>query len=261
MRGGSKSIERVGAIMRALENGPEDGMSTGEIAEAVGFDRATTHRAIVSLERIGFVDRNPSSRTVRLGIYMFSLGAKTARRFSVLSHAREVTAKLAEQTGDTVFLHVRNKFDCVCIDRRSGSFPIKAQTLSVGESIPLGVSTAGVAILATMSDDDVRHAVQFNAIPISEFHRVKPHDIYEHVSETRRRGYAKYFGHIIAGMGAIGYAIRDARGVALAAISISAIIDRLTDERIQLLAGLLKTSVEEIERRAALVSEVEFGDR
>jgi DNA-binding IclR family transcriptional regulator len=84
-------------------------------AEATGFDRATTHRAVVSLERIGFVDRDPRSRTVRLGIYMFSLGAKTTRRFDVLSHAREAAATLAEQTGDTVFLQVRNKFDCVCV--------------------------------------------------------------------------------------------------------------------------------------------------
>jgi DNA-binding IclR family transcriptional regulator len=259
--GGSKSIERVGRIMRALENGPEEGMTTGEIAEATGFDRATTHRAIVSLERIGFVDRDPRSRAVRLGIYMFSLGAKTTRRFSALSHARELAARLADQTGDTVFLHVRNKFDCVCIDRRSGSYPIKAQTLSVGESLPLGVSAAGVAILATMSDEDARHALQFNAVKIGQFHRVKPHEILEHVSETRRRGYSKYCGHIVAGMGAIGVAIRDAHGAAQAALSISAIVDRLNEDRVPNLADLLTSSVKEIEQRAILVNQVEFGEQ
>jgi len=245
--------------MRALENGPEDGMTTAEIADAAGFDRATTHRAIVSLERIGFVDRDPRSRTVRLGIHLFSLGAKIANRFSVLTHARDVAAKLAEQTGDTVFLTVRNKYDCVCIDRRSGSFPIKAQTLSVGESLPLGVSAAGVAMLAAMTDEDVRHAVQFNAIRINEFHRVKPQDIYQHVADTRQRGYAFYSGHIVAGMGALGVVIRDAHGNALASISLSAILDRLTEDRVKSLAGLLRSSVQEIERRAALVRQVEFG--
>ena len=260
MQGGSKSIERVGRIMRALENGPEDGMTTGEIAEATGFDRATTHRAIVSLERIGFVDRDPRSRAVRLGIYMFSLGAKTTRRFNVLSHAREAAARLADQTGDTVFLQVRNKFDCVCIDRRSGSYPLKAQTLSVGESLPLGVSAAGVAILATMSDDDVRHALQFNSVRISQFHCVKPDEILQHVSETQRRGYSKYFGHIVAGMGAIGLAVRDAHGTAQAALSISAIVDRLNEERVRLLADLLKQAVQDIERKAVLAHQVEFGE-
>jgi len=260
MRGGSKTIERVGRIMRALENGPEDGMTISEIADATGFDRATTRRAVVSLERIGFVDQDPRSRSVRLGIYMFSLGAKTTRRFNVLSHAREAAARLAEQTGDTVVLQVRNKFDCVCIDRRSGSYPLKAQTLSVGESLPLGVSAAGVAILATMSDDDVRHALQFNAVKIGQFHRVKPHEILQHVSETRRRGYSKYAGHIVAGMGAIGMAIRGARGSAHAALSISAVLDRLNEERVYFLADLLKKEVEEIERKAVLVNQLEFGE-
>jgi DNA-binding IclR family transcriptional regulator len=191
---------------------------------------------------------------------MFSLGAKTTRRFNVLSHAREAAARLADQTGDTVFLHVRNKFDCVCIDRRSGSYPIKAQTLSVGESLPLGVSAAGVAILATMSDEDVRHAMQFNGVRINQFHRVKPHEILQHVSETRRRGYSKYFGHIVAGMGAVGLAVRDAHGTAQAALSISAIVDRLNEERVQFLADLLKQSVEAIEREAVLANQVEFGE-
>jgi DNA-binding IclR family transcriptional regulator len=257
---GSKSIERVGHIMRALERGPPGGMSTAEIADATGFDRATTHRAIVSLERIGFIDRDPRSRTVRLGVYMFSLGAKIARRFSVLEHAREAVAKLADQTGDTVFLAVRNKFDSVCIDRRSGNYPFKAQTLNVGDSLPLGVSTGGLAILAAMSDEDVRHVVQYNAVSINEFHRVKPHDIYKHVQETRRRGYAVYFGQIVSGMGAVGYAIKDARGRPLAAISVSAVLDRLTDDRIKSIAQLIFKAVAEIEQRATLVSPDELGD-
>lgn len=260
MGGGSKSIERIGHIMRALEQGPEEGMSTAEIADATGFDRATTHRAIVSLERIGFVDRDPRSRTVRLGIYMFSLGAKTARRFSVLAHAREAVAELADHTGDTVFLAVRNKYDSVCIDRRSGNFPLKAQTLSVGDSLPLGVSAGGLAILAAMTDEDIRHVVQYNAVKISEFHRVKPQEIYAHVQTTRQRGYAIYLGHIVSGMGAVGCAIRDSQGRPLAAISVSAILDRLTEERVKSIAESIGNAVKAIEQRAVLVSREEFGD-
>lgn len=125
-----KVLGAIGSRRPFLERGPEEGMSTAEIADATGFDRATTHRAIVSLERIGFVDRDPRSRAVRLGIYMFSLGAKTARRFSVLAHARDAVAQLADQTGDTVFLAVRNKYDSVCIDRRSGNFTSAFQPFS-----------------------------------------------------------------------------------------------------------------------------------
>lgn len=254
MSSGSKSIDRVGRIMQALEQGPEEGMTTGEIAEFTGFDRATAHRAVVSLERIGFLDRDPLSRRVRLGLYLFSLSSKVSRRFSILSHSRDVVAKLADQTGDTVFLCVRNKFDCVCIERHSGSYPIKAQTLSVGESVPLGMSAAGVAILSAMSDEDVRHAMQYNAVKISEFHRVTPEEIQDHVRESRSRGYACYQGHIVTGMAAVGSAIKDSQGRPVAAITIAALLDRMRPDRIKTLAELLNKEIATIEQRAALVS-------
>ena len=259
MEGGSKTIDRVGAIMRALENGPEDGMTTAEIAASAGFDRATTHRALVSLERIGFVDRDPRSRNIRLGVYMFSLGAKTARRFSPLVHARDAVARLAEKTGDTAYLVVKNKYDCVCIDRCSGSYPIKAQTLSIGESVPLGVSTAGLAILAMMPDIQVRHAIEYNTMSMHQLRRVSREDLARHVKVTRQRGYALYQGQIIAGMGAIGFALRDSSGQPVAALSIAMVLDRLSKDRIEKLALLIREEVEQIEQRARSMSQFEFG--
>ncbi len=164
-----------------------------------------------------------------------------------------MTARIARETGDTVFLSVRNRYDSVCIDCATGSYPIKAQTMAVGESVPLGVSTGGLAMLATMSDDDVRHAVQYNAIAIAKFRTIKPDDIYAHVEETRRRGYAHYAGHVIAGMGGIGLAIRGANGAGIAVISVTALLDRMPEQRLRYIAELLSDGVREIEQRALLL--------
>jgi DNA-binding IclR family transcriptional regulator len=111
-----------------------------------------------------------------------------------------------------------------------------------------------------MRDEDVRHAMEFNAVRINQFHRVEPHEILQHVSETQRRHYSKYSGHIVAGMGAIGLAVRDAHGTAQASLSISAIVDRLNEEGTRFLADLLKQSVDEIEQKAVLANQVEFGE-
>jgi DNA-binding IclR family transcriptional regulator len=250
---GSKTIERVGNILRALEGGDEDGMTSGEIAAATGFDKATAYRALISLSRIGLVDRDIEKKRFRLGTYLFNLGAIAARRFSVLAHAREVVASIARDTGDTVFLSVRSRFESVCIDCATGSYPIKAQTLTVGESVPLGVSAGGVAMLSTMSEDEVRHALQYNAIAIGNFHAIRPDDVYKHVVETRRRGYAHYAGHVVAGMGAVARPIRGPNGQGIAVISVTALLDRLNDSRVHYIDELLKTGIAEIERRALLI--------
>lgn len=253
MDGGSKTIDRVGAILKALEEGPEEGMTSGQIATATGFDKATAYRALLSLVGIGLLDRDKDTRRFRLGAYLFSLGAVAARRFSVLAHARQVISAIAKETGDTAFLSVRNKYDSVCIDCATGSYPIRAQTLSVGESMPLGVSTAGVAMLSTMTDDEVRHAVQFNAIAIAKFKRVRPDQIYEHVGRARELGYSLYSGQIVAGMAGLGRPIRAADGRGVAVISVTAVLDRMGEARVRLINDMLKQAIDEIERRALLI--------
>ena len=252
MEGGSRTIDRVGNILRALERGPEAGMTSGQIASATGFDKATAYRALISLARIGLVDRDTESRRFRLGVYLFNLGAIAARRFSVLAHAREVVAEIARETGDTVFLSVRNRYDSVCIDCATGSYPIKAQTLTVGESVPLGVSTGGVAMLATMTDTEVRHALQFNAVEIGKLRSIRLDDIYEHVTAARTRGYAHYAGQVVAGMGGVARPIRGPQGHAIAVISVAALLDRLTASRIRLIDDLLRCGIEKIEQRVML---------
>ncbi|WP_174296349.1 IclR family transcriptional regulator [Sphingomonas bacterium] len=253
MEGGSKTIERVGDILRAFERGSEHGMTSGEIATATGFDKATAYRALVSLGRIGLVDRDTESRRFRLGVYLFNLGAIAARRFSVLAHAREIVAEIAKETGDTVFLSVRNRHESVCIDCATGSYPIKAQTLTVGESVPLGVSAGGVAMLATMTDAEVRHSIQYNAVEISKFHSVRPDDIFEHVDAARHQGYAHYAGQVVAGMGAVARPIRGPSGQGIAVISVTAVLDRLSQVRVRMINDLLKAGIEKIEQRALLI--------
>ena len=248
MKGGSKTIARVGQIMRVIEHGPEEGMSAVQIANAAGFDKATTYRALIAMEHAGLVDRDSVARRYRLGIYLFSLGAKTARRFSILNRARQALVTLAEDIGDTISLSVRNKYDAVCIDTLSGSYPIKAQTLGIGDSVPLGISAAGVAMLATMDNDDVRHALQYNAIAIGRFQRVRPDEIFSHVEQCRAQGYARYSGQIIAGMGSIAHVIRNAAGQGVAALSVVATLDRLTDQRIPLIADVLAGHITDIEK-------------
>lgn len=257
--GGSKTIERVGAILAALETAPVEGLTTAEIAAIVKFDRATTYRALVSMDVIGLVDRDVDAKRFRLGGYLFRLGAKTASRFSVLTIAREALTEIAREFEDTAVLAVPNKFDSVCIARVSGSYPIKAQTLAVGDRLPLGVSAGGLAILSTMDDVQVRRAIQYNTKEIATFHRVKPDELYQMVRTVRTQGYASYLGKIVSGMGAIALPIRGAKGRALGSLSVAAILDRLKPDRVQQIVEFISELLVGIEARASLVEHDEIN--
>ena len=62
---------------------------------------------------------------------------------------------LAVRTEESAFLSVRRGDETVCLLREEGSFPIRSFVLSEGVRFPLGVASAGLAILAFLPPHDV----------------------------------------------------------------------------------------------------------
>src|SRR3989304_4526478 len=92
--------------------------------------------------------RHPGGvRRAGMGQRAFELGLAAAPRFNLPDMFRPSLHRIAEKTGDTVFLTARSGNDSVCIDRKEGSFPIKTFTLEVGARRPLGAGAGGPAAL------------------------------------------------------------------------------------------------------------------
>jgi DNA-binding IclR family transcriptional regulator len=79
--------------------------------------------------------------------------------------------RIAEATGDTVFLTQRSGLDSVCVDRQEGTFPIKTFTLEIGMRRPLGVGTGSLAILSGLSEEEVKHV---NYVELASPFRIRP---------------------------------------------------------------------------------------
>ncbi len=62
---------------------------------------------------------------------------------------------LAEATGESAFFSVRRQRETICLVRVEGSFPIRSFVLYEGVRFPLGVASAGLAILAHLPKQDV----------------------------------------------------------------------------------------------------------
>jgi DNA-binding IclR family transcriptional regulator len=149
---------------------------------------------------------------------------------------------VAEQSGDTVFLAVPSGPDALCIDRREGSFQIKAFTVEVGTKLPMGIGVGGLAMLSALGDDERRHVLAQNMPRLVEYGEMSPMELLQLVEQSRRQGFA--FNQSRApGVAAIGVAILGPHGEVAGSISIAAIESRLTDQRaIELSQTLLSES-------------------
>ena len=113
---------------------------------------------------------------------------RVRRARPLLAAADDVLRQLAQRLGDTLFLTVRTGNDTLCVDRRIGSYPIQVLSIEIGARRPLGVSSAGVAILAAMPAPEARHIVAANEARFAAYRTDAP-SVLAQVAAARRRGY------------------------------------------------------------------------
>jgi DNA-binding IclR family transcriptional regulator len=247
---GTQSIERALLLLREIAAHNRSGSRLLDLATRTRLQRPTVHRMLKCLAHEGMVQQDPETHRYFLGSMAFELGLTAAPRFNLREICHPAMTRIAEATGDTVFLTQRSGLDAVCIDRHEGSFPIKTFTLEIGMRRPLGVGTGSLAILGALPDEEIRSIVTSNEPRLPE-HGLNGPTLLTQARKAQKLGYAIRETPTLAGVRTIGQALRNQAGVPFAALSISAISSRMNERRVQELAVLLRNESRLIERQIA----------
>ncbi|EFV86685.1 hypothetical protein HMPREF0005_05718, partial [Achromobacter xylosoxidans C54] len=157
--GGAQSIFRVLRILKYVGAAPARGVGLTDVARDLGLTPPTAHRMLSALLQEGFLALNPKLKTYSLGRESYILGLAAESRHGIKAIAESAVLRLAQSTGDTSFLSVRSGHEAVCVDRKTGDFPIKILTLEVGHRRPLGVGAGSLALLAFLPNDDIERVL------------------------------------------------------------------------------------------------------
>jgi len=252
--GGTQSIQRSIDVLRAIAGSADErGARIIDLCDAMALERPTMHRILACLEHNGMVARGSDPRRYVLGPTVMHLGLAATRHFDIRDVCAPSLMRLAEQTGDTVFLTVRSGLEGITAARYEGHFPVKALALGVGASRPLAVGAGGMAILSTLPDDDIERVLQGSADRWPRFMDLSKGALLKLLAGAKRDGHVINRGHVMPEVTAIGMPIRNRSGVAIGAISVAAIISRMSEPRIAECAGLMRAEIQRIE--AQLVAE------
>lgn len=223
-------VGRTAALLRAVANAEPNGVRTSHAADAVGVPRATAHRLLVSMAKEGLVDRSDGGLWF-VGAELFLLGLGAAPRYDLRNFAQPMLRKLAIATGESASLSVRRGNETVCLLHEEGTFPLRSHVLHEGIRFPLGVASAGIAILAFLEDaerdDYLRHANL--AATWGEAHSSEA--VVRRLAVTRRDGYSCNPGLIIHGSWGMAAAVFDHDERPVAAVSLTGIESRFAPER------------------------------
>jgi DNA-binding IclR family transcriptional regulator len=234
-------VGRIGQVLRTVSGAMPRGIGSTDVARATGLARPTAHRLLASLAAEGFLDHDSKAGLWHLGPELYLMGSVAAERYDITDLAREHVRALAEETGESAFLSARRGDETVCVLRQDGSFPIRSFVLYEGKRFPLGVASAGLAILSFLPRPAAERYLarvdleeQYGSDHASD--RIR-----ERIEATRTTGYATNPGLLVQGSWGMGAAVFDGAGQPAWALSITGIESRFSLDRQPMLGGLLLT--------------------
>jgi len=161
---GIQVLARAADILRLIE-ASRDELSQVEIGQRLSLPRSTVSRLLMALEVEGFVKSANSRGRYRLGSELVRLAS--AARKSEWRILHPLLVELSEEVNETVDLSILEGDHAVCIDQVMGNNRLNA-VVTTGDSIPLHASANGKAMLAYMSEADLKRALK------SKFEKLTP---------------------------------------------------------------------------------------
>jgi len=153
----SQSLERGLAILGCFTpDRPVLGIA--DIADDLGMSRSTTHRYVITLVALGYLEQG-ASRKYRLGLRVTDLGMSALNSTGLREHAHSYLEELRQRTSYTVNLSVLDGGDILYVDRarsfRRGQSKIDLD-LHPGSRLPAYCTSMGKLLLANLPDEEQR---------------------------------------------------------------------------------------------------------
>jgi DNA-binding IclR family transcriptional regulator len=226
----SSVVRRASALLRALSVNP-DGASTTALSRSTALPRGTVHRLMEALSDEGYVDRDARTGLWYLGPEVYVLGVAAAGRYDMTSEARQSVHRLAHETGQSAGFSVRRADETVVLLREDGDFPIRSNVLAVGARFPLGVASAGLAILAYLPDKQINDYLSRTDLANQWGPSHRPAAVKERIALTRATGWALHPGLVVEGSWGMSAAVFGPTRSPIGALTLTGVQARFSQPR------------------------------
>jgi DNA-binding IclR family transcriptional regulator len=244
-------VQTVDRALRILESFDDEAQARGvsELATRLGVHRSTASRLVATLEGHGFLERVPGSEAFRLGPRLGRLGLLATRYGELTELASRAMETLADGTGETVTLAVRDEEETITIAQVDARYVVSVKNW-VGRRTPLHCTSDGKVLLAfgdgTLPSRPLRGRTEKTITAKTELKR--------QLEQIRRRGWATALGEFEDGLHGVAAPVLDGSGRCRAALSVSGPSYRVPAEALPELAAKCAATANEIGSRLVSTS-------
>jgi len=203
--------QNVSALDNAIEilrcfapHRPE--ISNADVIRLTGKPKSSTSRLLRQLKECGLLEQDVLTRRYRPGLLVFELGRlhRTQNDFMALTEQR--LRAVCASTGHTGYISVLDGAEQVVLRVVPGSNPLQVVT-PPGVRAPAFATSNGRAMLARLSDADIRGRLPKPLPAISSSAPRNLAGLMARIAEIRRTGYSEASNESLPGVGSLGFAL------------------------------------------------------
>jgi IclR family pca regulon transcriptional regulator len=156
----SQSLERGLAILSCFTP-KRPVLGIADIADELGMSRSTTHRYVITLLALGYLEQG-ASRKYRLGLRVTDLGMSALNSTGLREHAQPYLEELRQRTSYSVSLAVLDGPEILYVDRARSFRRGQGQAgpdVRIGSRLPAYCTAMGKLLLANLPDSDQRELI------------------------------------------------------------------------------------------------------
>lgn len=241
----NNSIKRAFKVLSSFSvNEKELGIT--DLSKRLKIHKSTIHRILVTLEDENIIIKNKTTQKYTLGMKLFELGNIAKEQIEIRKYAFTIMEDLAKKTGESIDLNILIDDMRVSVEKIDSHHDLR-RIIQLGKSLPLYCGGSGKVILAFLPDKEIDRIINNSKLSALGPNTITdPVILKKHLKEIRKKGYALSFEERVLGSSSIAAPVLDYQGYAIASISISAPITRLTKEKLSLYKCLIKESAEKI---------------
>jgi DNA-binding IclR family transcriptional regulator len=218
-----------------------------QLVLAAGLPKTTVFRYLRTLASLRFIEHDAESDRYRPGIGLWWLSHASSPYETLRQACRPHMKRLRQRFNETVNLGVLSGGEVFYLDVVESERSLRMQA-TIGASDPLHSTALGKVFLAFRPKSQVEVLLPHTLEKLTDRTIVDRSQLVEQLEIIRTTGYAIEIGENEDGSYCIAAPIRDGRGVAVAAMSISAPISRLDEQSRQTICASLMTACGEVGR-------------
>lgn len=208
----SKDRQFIEALARGLSileclSRAQAPLGNGELAKRTGYAASTVSRLTHTLMTLGYVRLNRTGREYELTARNLTLGYPVLAGLRLRDQARPWLEELRRTTGETAALAIRDKLHVTFVAVVEGT-NLVAVRLAIGGRLPVSASSAGIALVAALPEDERRTVVARIQADLTRRGR-NPKHFMKAVADCRKDGYAIVRNLWRPGIGGVSVPVRD----------------------------------------------------